>query len=574
LYELIYAQNMNLEDTVRLRTQDLELKTIILRDEIVNRKLAEESLIIARDQAEAAARAKSEFLANMSHEIRTPLNAILGFGEILQYECNKINRKDLIKDLSSIESAGKHLLSLINDILDISRIQADKMELHLEKVSVRELVQGAIETVRFQAEKNSNELKATFGESLPELILTDLVRAKQILINLIGNASKFTHGGKVEIKVSKTEVLTNPFLSFEVSDNGIGIDPAKINSLFKEFVQADSSTTRKYGGTGLGLPISKRLCELLGGEINVVSELGKGSVFTLTLPLENTDEDDFGKDNPEFNYIYDEVSREIAGEENKILNGDCRDVIVAFEDDPIVQDLMRRLMDREGLHVEIAEDLQTGINLINSLNPIAITLELHGKKMNGWKILESLKEIQHLSSIPKIIISELDDVDQSKKMGAEAYFKKPIDWDDLFRLLGSYRSQNKKPKILVVEDDKASRENLRRILNREGWIVLESSNSLNALEIIEQLKPSLILMDLILPGMDGFDLISKVRSQDGLEQIPVLVLSGKELTVVEKRRLHDKVTGVLKKGTYTKNELLATIGQLLKRSNHMEDTPE
>ncbi|PIR00974.1 MAG: hybrid sensor histidine kinase/response regulator [Nitrospinae bacterium CG11_big_fil_rev_8_21_14_0_20_45_15] len=574
LYELIYDQNMNLEDTVRLRTQDLELKTIILRDEIVNRKLAEESLIIARDQAEAAARAKSEFLANMSHEIRTPLNAILGFGEILQYECNKINREDLIKDLSSIESAGRHLLSLINDILDISRIQADKMELHIEEVSVRELVQGALETVRFQAEKNRNELKATFGEPLPEMILTDLVRAKQILINLVANACKFTHEGKVEIKVSQIEVMMKPFLSFEILDNGIGILPAKINSLFKEFVQADSSTTRKYGGTGLGLPISKRLCELLGGEINVISELGKGSVFTFTLPIENSAEEDFRKGKSEFSFIYDEVSRELAGEENKILNHDCRDVIVVFEDDPIAQDLMRRLMDREGLHVEIAEDFETGIGFINSLNPIAITLELHGKKMNGWKILESLKDAHHLSQIPIIIISELDDIDQAKKMGADGFFKKPVNWDDLFLFLRSYRSLDKKTQILVVEDDKASRENLRRILNREGWDVLEASNSLNALEIIDQMKPSLILLDLVLPDMDGFDLINKVRSQEGLEQIPALVLSGKELTVAEKRNLQNKVNGVLQKGTYTKNELLATIDQLLKRSNHLVDTPE
>ncbi len=571
LYDLIYEQNLNLEDTVRLRTRDLEMKTIILREEIANRKLAEESLIIARDQAEAAARAKSEFLANMSHEIRTPLNAILGFGEILHYECSKMDREDLLKDLSSIDSAGRHLLSLINDILDISRIQADKMELHIEEVSIRELVQGAMDTVRFQATKNNNELDVNFIAPLPEVIFTDLVRAKQILINLIGNACKFTHEGRVEVSVSQIEVMGKSSILFKISDNGIGIEPDQIESLFKEFVQADSSTTRKYGGTGLGLPISRRLCELMGGEINVASEPGKGSVFTIILPTENSPKiEDPKKKQTEFPFGSGSEDSGLALDENRVPNLDCRDVIIAFEDDPVAQDLMRRLMELEGLHVEIVDNIETGKRLIKRLSPIAVTLELHGNKMNGWNILKGLREDPDFDEIPIVVLSELDDVDLAKKMGADSYFKKPVDWDKLFRFLKPYRSLDKNPHILIVEDDRASRETLRRILNMEGWSVLEAPNGTVALEMINKKKPDLILLDFVLPEINGCDLITKIRSLEGMLEVPTLILSGKDLTESEKRNLQNKVAGTLKKGAYTKSELLAMIGRLLKDSMSVE----
>ena len=564
LYELIYDQNVHLEDTVRLRTRDLEMKTIVLRDEIVNRKLAEESLIIARDQAEAATRAKSEFLANMSHEIRTPLNAILGFGEILQYECSKINREDLVKDLNSIESAGRHLLSLINDILDISRIQAEKMEIHLEEVSVRELVQGAMDTVRFQAKKNNNKLNADFISPLPETIYTDLVRAKQVLINLVGNACKFTHEGDIEVSVSQIEDMGRQYISIKVADDGIGIDSSKIDSLFKEFVQADSSTTRKYGGTGLGLPISRRLCELLGGSISVVSEKGKGSTFTVLLPIESIEGEGSAKEEQVDHYSGSDFEKnELSRKVHQATGLKFSDVIVAFEDDPVARDLMRRLMELEGLQVEIADDLQEGIELISKLKPIAITVELHGKNMNGWNILKELKKDPSIADLPIIVISELDDVEQAMSKGADKYFKKPVDWDGLFSFLKPFRTFNKKSEVLIVEDDEVSRETLRRILNRDGWGVLEACNGAEALNSIDRKKPNLILIDLLLPEIDGFDLIDKIRSMNGLEETPILILSEKELTDGEKKILNNKVNGILKKGSYTKGELLAVIGGLL-----------
>ncbi|QPJ65598.1 MAG: response regulator [Candidatus Nitrohelix vancouverensis] len=566
LYQLVYEQNQNLEETVRIRTQDLEQQTIVLKEEIVNRRLAEESLIIAKDQAEAAARAKSEFLANMSHEIRTPLNAILGFGEILQYECKKLERDDLLEDLKSIESAGRHLLSLINDILDISRIQADKMSLHLEEFNLKPLVEETVSTIRFQANKNANELIVEFVEPVDELMYSDSVRVKQILLNLVSNACKFTSEGWVRIKVWQEKLGDEEFVNFEVSDSGIGIDPEKIDSLFLEFVQADSSTTRKYGGTGLGLPITKRLSELLGGKIRAVSELGKGAKFTATLPLRATSptitpgasskksEDDIA-----------EISENIEIWDDTLDDGsDARERVVAFEEDDVTRGLLKRLVEREGFKVEAAANAEAGLDMIRRHKPLAVALALQGHKLDGWDVLRRLKEDSTMATIPVLALSEEDNIDRATEMGVAAYFRKPVDWEQYISLLNHYRALEKNATILVVEDDEPNRETLQRILSQSGWKVLQAVDGPSALEMIEAEKPALVLLDLMLPEMNGFEVLENIRSCKGCESIPTLILTAKDLTEKERLFLRGKTSGVLKKGHYTKNELLSEIGKLLR----------
>ncbi|MBT3367190.1 MAG: hypothetical protein HN416_08550, partial [Nitrospina sp.] len=283
LYKMIWEQNQNLEETVRIRTQDLEKQTLELKEEIAFRKIAEESLVLAKEEAEAGARAKSEFLANMSHEIRTPLNAILGYGEILQFEARKLQRPDFVEDLKAIEFAGRHLLSLINEILVLSKIQAGKMEIHPEYFDLSQLIEEVVSTVRPLAQRKKNKLEV-IKQELPESMNSDSSRIRQILLNLLGNSCKFTDEGEITLTVTRKIVDGVRWIYFTIGDTGIGIEPEKIPELFEEFAQADSSTTRKHGGTGLGLTISKRLSQLLGGDIQATSEMGKGASFTVFLP--------------------------------------------------------------------------------------------------------------------------------------------------------------------------------------------------------------------------------------------------------------------------------------------------
>lgn len=575
LYKMIWEQNQNLEETVRIRTEDLEKQTMELKEEIAFRKIAEESLVLAKEEAETGTRAKSEFLANMSHEIRTPLNAILGYGEILQFEARKLQRPDFIEDLKAIEFAGRHLLSLINEILELSKIQAGKMEVYPENFDLSKLIDEVIATVRPLAQKKRNNLEV-MKQDLPDSMNSDSSRIRQILLNLLGNSCKFTDEGEIKLTVTQKMVDGVKWIYFTIGDSGIGIDPEKIPRLFEEFAQADSSTTRKHGGTGLGLTISKRLSLLLGGDIQATSELGKGSSFTVFLP------ENFSQvksvDGEAVNAWAEWAGRFLDNEPNFIseenesrsfsINIDSQiDRILVISEDEVVCNLIKRFLEKEGCMVEVAQNEEQGLRLANLIRPLVIILDDIVKGVGGEKILSQIKKLPDLENIPVILLAEGEG--KFEVEGTVEYLSKPLDWDRFVTIIKKYRGKSDDFSIMIVEDDAINREALTRILNKGGWKVVEAIDGPSAFDLLKgEVTPDMILLDLILPGMSGFEVVTRLRQNPYWKSIPIIINSGKELSLEEKGRLQGEVVKVLKKGDVTCSELLYEVRMIAGQKNN------
>lgn len=398
--------------------------------EITKRRLAEEqahSALIAKLQAENANEAKSRFLANVSHELRTPLNAIIGYSEMLEEDAILDGKQpQAVLDLQRVQSSAHHLLHLINEVLDVSKIEAGKVEIHRETFDINQLLKDVVATVKHLASKNHNKITLDIEGDQGEM-RSDVVKIRQSLINLIGNATKFTENGEISISTSKIKKDNSDWIEISVADSGIGMTPKQIKKLFKPFVQADSSTTRKYGGTGLGLYISKRFCEMLGGELTVSSETGKGSCFTIRLPLTAKiagEEEIASVKMPRQDPALNRKGAPTEGYERRSRLAK----LLVVDDDPIVHDLMTRYFEREGFRVSSAYNGAEALRMIKKSPPEIITLDIMMPKENGWMVLSKLKEDPELFNIPVVVVSSVGNEQIGMAMGAQAYVQKPVDW--------------------------------------------------------------------------------------------------------------------------------------------------
>ncbi len=557
-----------------LAEADRQGVVLVLRD-ITERVEAAEQLRRARDEAVEANRAKSSFLANMSHELRTPLNAVIGYSEMLMEEIGFVRQADesgaeivgqFVPDLTRIRTAGKHLLSIINDILDLSKIEAGKMQLHVELFDVRELLDDIAGTVRPLADKNDNTLRIDVGEEV-RFMRSDATKVRQILFNLLSNACKFTEAGSVEIGASLD--ADNEQVVFEVRDTGIGMSDDQLDQVFEAFTQADASTTRKFGGTGLGLTITSYFCALLGGEITVESAPNEGTEFTVRLAVELDEESEAVGVPSSGLSARSEVSDGLPDQPDP--QDPDRDTVLVIDDDPSVRDLLSRVLQREGFHVVTAASGSEGLLLAEQLVPSAITLDVMMPSMDGWTLLSKLKEHPELAPIPVVMVTIVSEASRGYALGADDYLIKPVDRGELVEIMDGYRRRRADPsadggQILLVEDDEPTRTLIGRTLRDDGWTVTEARDGRVGLDLLDQVEPDLVLLDLMMPNMDGFEFLRRLRNQPAWRDVPVVVVTAKELTREDRQQLRAAASEVLTKGGREQDKLLDEVRRQVRRA--------
>ena len=518
--------------------------TATLRD-ITQRRAAEAELQAAKDGAEAASLAKSAFLASMSHELRTPLNAIIGYAEILEEEAADLQIPQLVPDLGKIRSSGKHLLSLINEVLDLSKIEADKMELYPERVDVASVIADVASTARPLIEKNGNRFSLDFSPGIGQMF-ADVVKLRQCLLNLLSNAAKFTSNGVVTLTAAGEPNEETPVIVFRIEDSGIGIGAEDVGKLFQPFQQAEGGTARRFGGTGLGLTLTRRFAIMMGGDVSVDSEVGRGSVFTLTLPRRLA---------PTLPAVDDQTS-EAAGRRGRIL---------VIDDDPTARDLLRRVLTKEGFTPEIAASGEEGLRRARQMQPTAITLDVMMPGVDGWSVLAALKADPVTANIPVIMVTIIDNRNLGYSLGAADYLTKPVDREQLAAVLEKYSCDNPPCPILVVDDDPEARRIVRHMLERERWRVQEAANGQEALERVAAERPDLILLDLMMPVMDGFEFSVELRKTRAWAQIPIVVLTARDLSASDRKRLNVNIERILQKGAFSSEDLLDQLRGIVHR---------
>ena len=537
---------------------------VLAMEDVTERRRAEAEVATAKEAAETANRTKSLFLANMSHELRTPLNAILGFSEMLQEESIERGLQDFSADLQKISTAGKHLLGLINDILDLSKIEAGKMELHLEAFDISSLIGEVASTIEMQVEKNGNTLEITCAPDVG-FMRADLSKVRQGLFNLVSNAAKFTHDGQIKVAAERQIMDGIDWVIFRVSDTGIGLSSDQIVRLFQSFTQADASTTRKFGGTGLGLALTRRFCQMMGGDVTVHSVPGEGSVFTIKLPgtvTEPVAEPALPfEDRREASQVPNDVS--IDAEPLPAL----RTCVLVIDDDPLQRDLMQRYLRKEGFTVCTANGGAQGLRLARQLLPAAITLDVMMPDIDGWGVLAALKGDATLCEIPVIMLTMVDDAERGFTLGASEYATKPVNRRRLSQILKKYTCLKPPCPVLVIDDDPVSRSLTRTILEKEGWVASEARNGLEALRTMEHNRPRLIFLDLMMPEMDGFEFAAEVRRHPEWRSIPIVVITAQDLTAEERKRLNGNVEKILRKDGDSRESILEQVRDLLAGSS-------
>jgi len=522
---------------------------VVIYSDITERKHYEETLTAARDQAEAMSRTKSSFLANMSHELRTPLNAIIGLTDMMVSNVDRFGTEKAVEPLRRVHRAGKHLLDLINQVLDLSKIEAGKLDINPDTVNVAALVDEVVGTARSLADQNKNRLNVECPSDIGAIVV-DAMRLKQILLNLLSNACKFTKGGDVSLRVTTALNNGRKWINFVVADSGIGMTPEQIGKLFTEFVQAEQTTARQYGGTGLGLAITRKLCTMMGGDVTVASESGKGSTFTVRLPA-----------GPEIATVVPEQLVSLPGQTGPV--GDC---VLVIDDDPTARELIANYLREAGLAVVTAAGGREGLKRAEELHPIAITLDVLMPDIDGWTVLAALRGNPELSNIPVVMATITDPDRKGIALGAAGYLTKPIDRDRLIALLRPFQTRARRTRVLLVEDDAMQRERIRLWLEAEHWLASEAENGLEALDRLSKEPPDIILLDLMMPEMDGFQFIAALQAQPVWRDIPVIVITSLDLTAADRARLNSGVEGILLKGSFDPAQLVEIVRRLVAKT--------
>lgn len=522
----------------------------------------------ARAAAEEANRAKSTFLANMSHELRTPLSAIIGYSELILREATDDGQLGLLADVEKIQQAGRHLLSLINDVLDLSKIEAGKFQLAPEVFDIRLLIDQVVMNVQPLAVTNGNRIDVQYASDIGSMH-ADLLKVRQVLLNLLSNATKFTENGMIRLHVTKqclpssnaAQETANPtsFVRFEVIDTGIGISADQITQLFQPFTQASAATSRLYGGTGLGLTLSRHLARLMGGDVTLTSELGQGSRFTVDLPIQMPGAGEIGA-------LGAPVLRSPQQAAPAAFTGES--MVLVIDDDPAARELLSRSLSSESITIITASSGEEGLRLARDLLPEIIILDVLMPGMDGWAVLAALKSDPVLVDIPVVMLTIVEEQDVGFALGASDYLVKPIDRNRLTALVQKYQAEPPTPigfsgRIMLVDDDAEARTVLRHTLEDADWTVIEAATGQSALTQIMAAMPDLFLVDLTLPDLDGIQVIDAIRASEAGRTAPVLVLTNKNLSPAEHDRLNNSVTHILTEGSYQSAELLQEAHRLI-----------
>jgi signal transduction histidine kinase/CheY-like chemotaxis protein len=522
--------------------------TVSVYADITELKNRQDELEAAKDQADSASQAKSQFVANMSHELRTPLNAIIGYSEMLIEEAEDLDQREFVPDLEKIRVAGKHLLSLINDILDFSKIEAGKMEVLAETFSVEDLVSQVSTTISPLVAKNGNTLTVSPDAGLGTM-RSDETKIRQILFNLLSNASKFTKAGEITLAARATaDAAGVDCLEFKVTDTGIGMTHEQKDRLFQAFTQAEASTSRDYGGTGLGLTISKRFAQMLGGDVTVDTEIGKGATFAVTVPRN-----------------YSEREDEPVG--NEPIDGE-RGLVLVVDDEPAARKVLADALSGEGYRVVTAAGGKEGLRLAREMKPGAIVLDIIMPDLDGWAVLRAVKADAELCDIPVILVTVMGDREMGLALGAAEHLTKPIESEELLRVLRRSAPFDGTTDILVVDDDSATRDILRRVLTREGWGVREAANGEAGLAEVARARPAVVLLDLMMPGMDGFEMLRALRQDKSTSELPVVIITSKDLTREEREWLSGNTLNMFQKGAYQRSHLVETLRRMVENARH------
>jgi signal transduction histidine kinase/CheY-like chemotaxis protein len=523
------------------------LEAARLHDTLVH---VSEELERANADLKEANRHKSAFLANMSHELRTPLNAVIGFSELLSDagdgQFDEATRKRFV---GQILTSGRHLLGLINDVLDLSKVEAGQMAIKLQTVSVPEMVDQVARTVEPLLAKKGLQLKTDVAEA--GLLSADAGKLRQMLLNLVSNAIKFTpEGGTVTISASRTPDR----LELSVADTGIGISQADQEHLFEEFHQVDTGTGRKQEGTGLGLALTRRFALLHGGDVRVSSQVEKGSVFTISLPLQGP-------------ATQQPAQTARASTSNTRATGP---LVLVVEDDLAAAELLTRHLATAGYRTEIARTGKEALVKARELLPLAITLDILLPELDGWEVLTRLKSDELTSAIPIFVLSVVENPELGKALGAIDYLVKPVAAKELVRRLRRFThapsAGQKQARVLVVDDEPANRAWLTEALEPAGFSVLPASGGREAIELAKSHQPDLVLLDLMMPEVSGFDVVEALRANSTTRETPIMVLTAANLSEGDKRQLAGRVSSILSRGSTGTADLIGLLSGVVAAS--------